>query len=99
MTRLPKILLALSVATFAAALTDMGGSIAYGLLKPMGAIFFMLFFLVNLLAKEMARYDEEHRLRLGLARPGSVAAPPSRNSNRSSPETGQNSSLTAAHSH
>ena len=97
MTRLSKILLAISVVTFVAALTDVGSSIVYGLLKPMSAIFFMLFFIINLFAREMALYDEEQRRRLNVAR--SSSDPARRSRNGSSPVNRQSAALTAAHSH
>lgn len=97
MNRMPKILLALSVVTFLVALTDLGISIGYGLLKPMSVIFFMLFFIMNLLAKEMALYDEEQRRRLELARSQSESIETRKD--KSSSANRQGAALTAVHSH
>ena len=61
MTTLPKILLALSILLILASFTKAGGEFAWGCLKPLGAITFIGFYLVQLLEKETAAYDAEHR--------------------------------------
>ena len=61
MSKWPKIFLVMSVVTFGFGLTSVGSSIAYGILKPVGAILFMLFYLTQLLDKEVAKCDEEMR--------------------------------------
>jgi hypothetical protein len=58
-----KILLALSLASFAISPTG----ICWGLFLPAGAILFGLFMIFNMLEKESALFDEEHRSRLALA--------------------------------
>jgi hypothetical protein len=63
MTKTARILLIVSLVTIAFSLTTPGGELCYGLLKPAGALLFMVFYLVNLMAKEMALYDEENSMR------------------------------------
>jgi len=60
MKRLPKILLVLSVAGFALSLTSFGSDIHYGVLKPVSAILFIVFFILQVLEKEVAKYDAEN---------------------------------------
>jgi len=74
MSKWPKIFLAMSIVTFGFGLTSVGSSIGYGILKPVGAIFFMVFYLTQLLEKEAARYDEEHRSQRPLTKSNSVSA-------------------------
>ena len=71
MTRIPKVLLAVSLTAFA-----VGGVVAFGnpeipvgwtVAMPVGAIFFGLFLVTFLLQQEVARFDEEERARLELA--------------------------------
>ena len=63
MTKVARILLVISLVTIAFSITAPGGEFCYGLLKPAGALLFMVFFLVNLMAKEMALYDKENSIR------------------------------------
>ena len=74
MSKWPKIFLVMSVVTFGFGLTSVGSSIGYGILKPVGAIFFMVFYLTQLLEKEMARYDEEHRSKQPQAEASAVSS-------------------------
>ncbi|HEY0456898.1 MAG TPA: hypothetical protein VGE41_11020 [Verrucomicrobiae bacterium] len=60
MTKLSKFFLLLSFSTFALSLTGPGSEFAYGGLKPTGAVLFIVFFITNLLSKEIAVYDKEH---------------------------------------
>jgi hypothetical protein len=62
MTTQTKILLGISLAAFAMSLTG----VLWGLFLPVGAIFFGLFLISRLLAKEVALYDEEQRQRAAL---------------------------------
>jgi hypothetical protein len=64
MKTIPKALLTASIITLALSFTGPGSAIGYGLLKPVGAILFILFFMTNLLAKETPRYDEEQQRHL-----------------------------------
>jgi len=59
MKTLPKSFLIASIASFVLGLTGPGGDIAWGLVYPMTAVLFILFFVTNLLTKEMAKLDEE----------------------------------------
>jgi hypothetical protein len=59
MTTLSKAFLIASIASFLLGLTGPGGDLAWGLLYPMTAVLFILFFVTNLLAKEVAKIDEE----------------------------------------
>ena len=60
MKRLPKILLALSAAGFALSLTSFGSAIHYGMLKPVSAILFIVFFILHVIDKEVEKYDVEN---------------------------------------
>lgn len=99
MRKLSKIFLILSVVTLLVGLTDVGGSIAYGLLKPMSAFFFMVFFIVQLFGKEIAQYDQEQRSRRELAERNAVRPSAAEPNSTSCPEARKNPSFTAAHSH
>ncbi|HUR46223.1 MAG TPA: hypothetical protein VMZ27_10140 [Candidatus Saccharimonadales bacterium] len=59
MTKTTKILLTVSILSLAVGFTGPGSEILQGGLKPLGAVAFILFFISNLLAKEMARFDQE----------------------------------------
>jgi hypothetical protein len=61
MSKWPKIFLVISVTSFAFGLTSVGSEIAYGILKPIGAIMFGVFFITQILDKEITQYDEEMR--------------------------------------
>jgi hypothetical protein len=78
MTKLPKIFLVISLTAFLAVFTEAGSSIGWGILKPLSAIFFILFFITNLVAKEMEKFEEEQRLRMTLAEQNSIAPTPKR---------------------
>ena len=81
MTKTSKISLALCIAALALSFTEAGGDLGWGILRPLGVAAFGVFFINNLLAKEMALYDEEENAKLnpqprraGAARP---STPPS----------------------
>ncbi len=94
MTTFLKILLAASAMAFLASLTEAGSAIAWGLLKPLGAILFIVFFIGQLLHKEVVAYDAECRSRIALAKAASI--PPSLpKAPRSVPEPARNSSTLA----
>jgi hypothetical protein len=57
----PKFLLVVSVAGFALSLTTFGSAIHYGILKPVSAILFIVFFILHVLHKEIEKYDAEHQ--------------------------------------
>jgi hypothetical protein len=59
MMTLPKTLLTASIVSFVIGLTGPGGDLAWGLLRPMSAVLFILFLVTNFLAKEAAKFDEE----------------------------------------
>ena len=61
MTKTSKIFLAISVAAFSLSLTEGGGDIGWGILRPLGAVAFVLFFITHIVAKEVAQYDREER--------------------------------------
>jgi hypothetical protein len=73
--RLGKICLAASISLLAASLTGPGSEFLWGFLKPLSALLFVNFFIMNLLAKEYANYDEEQELRLALAKEHTQRAP------------------------
>ena len=53
---------------FAVSLTGPGNEFLWGFLKPLSALLFVNFFIMNLLAKDYAEYDEEHERRLAQAK-------------------------------
>lgn len=67
MTKTSKIFLTISIIALASSFTEAGGSIGWGILRPIGAVAFIAFFITNLLAKEVALYEEEERKRQGQA--------------------------------
>jgi hypothetical protein len=69
MKTLAKTLLIGSIILFAISLTGPGGEFLWGFLKPLSTLMFVNFFIMNLLAKEYAIYDEERRLHSPVARP------------------------------
>ena len=64
MTKFPKFVLVLSATALVASFTDAGSAIAWGFLKPLSAILFIVFFIAQLLGKEATKYDEEQRLQM-----------------------------------
>ena len=67
MKTLAKTFLISSVVLFAVSLTGPGSEFLWGFLKPLSALLFVNFFIMNLLAKEYSKYDEEYDLRMKLA--------------------------------
>ncbi len=67
MTKTSKIFLAISIAASALSFAEAGTNVGWGILRPVGAVTFITFFITNLLAKEMAVYDQEERAKLGQA--------------------------------
>jgi hypothetical protein len=94
MTKSLKLLLLASALTLAASLTNAGSEFAWGALKPVSAILFLVFFIGQLFHKEMALYDEESRLRLAKAQP---AAPQRVKSKGSTSQNLENHSVAPAH--
>jgi len=86
MTKQTKILLAVSLTSFALSLTG----VLWGLFLPVAAIFLGLTLISRLLSKEVALYDEEQRLRRSKAEQKAPAS-------QSTAETHGESSLRAAH--
>lgn len=75
MTTLPKTLLTISVVGFAISLTGPGGEFAAGMIKPISAICFILFYIAQLLAKEAEAYDQEEQAKLGWMHRGAEPSP------------------------
>ena len=73
MTPFLKILLTASITLFLASLTDFGSAIAGGFLKPLSVILFVVFFIGQLLHKEVVKYDEEQRMRMALVKASSTS--------------------------
>jgi hypothetical protein len=65
--KLHKIFATVSLTTFLLALTESGNAIGYGILKPLSAVFFILFFIFQLLEKESALYAAENAEQMRLA--------------------------------
>lgn len=59
MTTTFKIILAFSVGAFAFSFTDVGGHFLYGIIRPIAAVAFIVFFLGNMLCNEMRNFDED----------------------------------------
>lgn len=97
MTTFLKILLATSLIAFLASLTEAGSAIAWGFLKPLSAILFGVFFIGQLLQKEMAKYDKEFRLRMAQAKAQSVHSPASKALKLAERKTLNSASLAAVH--
>ena len=95
MKRNLKILLATSVALFLASLTDAGSALAWGFLKPLSAILFIVFFIGQLLYKEVVKYDLERYSRLASAKTEPTVTPMSSRVS-SSPQTRPNTPVLAA---
>ena len=62
-----KTFLILSIVLFGASLTDLGMSICFGLIRPLSAIFFVVFFISFVLEAEVAKFDAEHEARIAEA--------------------------------
>jgi hypothetical protein len=69
MKTLAKTCLVASVVLFAVSLTGPGSEILWGFLKPLSALLFVNFFIMNLLANEYALLDEERRNNSSVAKP------------------------------
>ena len=65
MTKASKTFLAVSITAFALSLTEGGINIGFGILRPLGAVAFILFFITHIVAKEVALYDRETRAKRG----------------------------------
>ena len=66
---LPKILLIASVMSFAASLTGPGSEVWFGMLKPVGALLFMVAFIVHVVSGlDPEQYAADQRLRNELVR-------------------------------
>lgn len=59
MTNTSKIFLAFSTTALAVSLTDAGSNFGWGILRPFSAVSFIMFFITNLIAREVALYDAE----------------------------------------
>jgi hypothetical protein len=84
MTTKTKILLGISLSAFLASLTG----VLWGLFLPIGAVFFGLFMIFNLLGKETSLFEEEQQLRFALAEKNT-------SSPRSAQQTHREASLSA----
>ena len=99
MTRIPKVLLAVSLAAFAvgivAAFGNPGIPVGWTVMIPLGAVCCGLFLVTFLLQKEVSRFDEEELARLALAEGDGAGHANEAASTVSSTAT----NLTPAHSH
>ena len=75
MKKLAKTFLTVSVVAFALSLTSPGSDIAWGVLTPLSAVLIIAFFIMNLLANEYAKYDQEQKEKLALAARQPVRSP------------------------
>src|SRR6266498_1447774 len=97
MTTSLKILLAASVTLFFVGLTDTGSAVAWGVLKPLGAVLFIVFFIGQLLHKEVVKYDEEYRARLARAKAPSASPSVTRPPRSTAPQSRTPAPLVAVH--
>jgi hypothetical protein len=65
MTTTSKMILGFSVFCIAFSFTEIGGSFYYGIIRPVGAVAFVVFYLVNMLGKEMHKFDDDHPAQAG----------------------------------
>ena len=98
MSKWPKIFLGISLTSLVFGFTSAGSAVAYGILKPVGAIFFMLFYLTQLLDKEVAKYDEEMRLKLTPPKGNSASPAAPRSANAGSGQVRETAALAAGRS-
>ncbi|MBI4663022.1 MAG: hypothetical protein HY735_29790 [Verrucomicrobia bacterium] len=96
MTTLPKALLTISVVAFAVSLTGPGAEFAGGIIKPIGAICFILFYIANLLAREFEGYDQDQRAKSGLFGKILSSGPGSNSKNESAAKGGPPASFAGA---
>jgi hypothetical protein len=97
MTTFLKIVLAVSATFFLASLTEAGSAIAWGFLKPLSAILFIVFFIGQLLHKEVVKYDEEDCARMALAKAPSASPSATRPLRSAQQESRNNAPLVAVH--
>ena len=60
MTKTAKIILSFSLACLVISFTPPGAHFYYGIIRPVGAVAFVVFYLVNMLGREMRKFDEDH---------------------------------------
>jgi hypothetical protein len=60
MKHLAKIFGVLSAVLFVFSLTPVGSDIHYGILKPISAILFIVFYILHVTRKEVEQFDQEH---------------------------------------
>ena len=83
-----KIFLIISIVTFGVGLLDLGESMFWHALRPVGAVAFLLFFIFQLLDKEVALMDKQEREKMDTffgqthptTRPASTPRAPARSS-------------------
>ena len=84
-----KVILIASSVCFAVSLTGPGSEFLWGFLKPLSALLFVNFFIMNLLAKEYAKFDEEYDLRLASAKEATQMTAESKSEPIRRPQFGQ----------
>src|SRR5260221_12271088 len=99
MTTTFKILLGVSVALFLASLTEPGSAIAWGFLKHLGAVLFIVFYIGQLLHKEVVKFEEERRLLLAGGDSEAPSVTDSKPANFGQERSRSSGGLTTAHSH
>lgn len=75
MTTFLKIVLAASLLACLGSLTEAGSAIAWGILKPVGAVLFIVFLIGQLLHKEVVKYDQECSTGTPKTKPASTSGP------------------------
>ncbi len=85
MTTASKTFLVASVAAFGLSFVPFFNEIGYGALRPIGAVLFIVFFISNLLATEVALHDEQQRRALAAASKARPQENPATNPNAARP--------------
>lgn len=97
--KLKHLLLGVSLTAFVIGFADVGVASQWGLARPLGAVFFILYLIVMLLEKEMALYDAEQlRNRVQYDENATAKSPETAALDKSS-KPGGPSTLTTSHAH
>jgi hypothetical protein len=96
--KLKHLLLGVSLTAFAIGFADIGAASQWGLARPLGAVFFILFLIVMLLEKETALYDEE-QTRNRAQYENAIAKSPETATQNKTARPDDSPSLTTSHAH
>jgi hypothetical protein len=96
--KLKHLLLGVSLTAFAIGFADIGVASQWGLARPLGAVFFILYLIVMLFEKEVALYDEE-QLRNRAQYENAAAKSPATTVPNNATKPGGTNTLTTSHAH